>query len=101
VPGDLTAQVAGRSSWGRLGLLIEAAPNISPGFRGCITLELINAGLAPLVLYPLMIVSQLVVLENVNPVTYEGRYRFPIGPEFSRLHEDAEMQFLADAENFR
>ena len=34
IPGDLSAQVAGRSSWGRLGLLVETAPNVSPGFRG-------------------------------------------------------------------
>lgn len=51
MPDDLSAQVVGRSSWGRLGLVIETAPLIQPAFAGTITLELSNLGRVPIVLY--------------------------------------------------
>ena len=77
-----------------------------------ITLELINAGLAPLVLYPAIVIAQLVVETTYEPAgqtgtadedrpAYEGRYRYPIGPQFSRLHEDEGMELLSDPEHFR
>jgi dCTP deaminase len=51
VPLDLAADAAGRSSWGRLGLIIATATRIAPGFAGTITLELANLGSIPMVLY--------------------------------------------------
>ena len=42
LPDDLTAFVEGRSSIGRLGLFIQNAGWVDPGFRGSITLELYN-----------------------------------------------------------
>jgi dCTP deaminase len=52
LPNNLSAYVIGRSSWGRLGLIIATATEVSPCFKGSITLELVNLGEAPLVLYP-------------------------------------------------
>src|SRR6266850_3244344 len=51
LPDDIACYVIGRSSWGRLGLVIATASAVAPNFRGCITLELINHGEVPLVLY--------------------------------------------------
>lgn len=53
VPDDLVARVEGRSSYGRLGIIVHAtAGYIDPGFRGDITLEMQNLGNAPVKLYP-------------------------------------------------
>ncbi len=46
MPSDLGAYVVGRSSWGRLGLIVATAVMVHPGFRGCLTLELVSYGLA-------------------------------------------------------
>lgn len=48
VPADLVARVEGRSSIGRLGILVHATAGfIDPGFEGEITLELANLGPTP------------------------------------------------------
>lgn len=44
LPADISAEALGRSSWGRLGLVIATATLIQPGFKGTITLELANVG---------------------------------------------------------
>jgi dCTP deaminase len=59
LPLDVGAHVTGRSSWGRLGLIIATATSIAPGFKGAITLELVNYGEAPLVLYPGVVIAQI------------------------------------------
>jgi dCTP deaminase len=95
-PGGLGGYVLTRSSWGRLGLIIATATFVNPGFKGCLTLELLNLGEVPLVLYPGMRVAQLVphtVEEGEPPDKYEGRYKYPTEPEFSRVYEDKELAF--------
>ncbi len=53
VPDDLTGRLEGRSSIGRLGIVVHStAANIECGFRGHITLELANMGKLPVALYP-------------------------------------------------
>jgi dCTP deaminase len=59
LPETLSAQVLGRSSWGRLGLVIATATLIQPTFKGTLTLELANLGTVPLVLYVGLRVAQL------------------------------------------
>lgn len=59
LPSDLMAYVAGRSTWGRLGLIIATAVGIHPGFAGSLTLELRNLGETPLTLYPGQTLGQL------------------------------------------
>jgi len=44
LPQNLAGYVTSRSSWGRTGLVIATATVIHPGYKGCITLELINLG---------------------------------------------------------
>lgn len=93
LPDDLFCYAVGRSSWGRLGLIIATASAVSPNFRGCITLELINLGEVPLVLYPGMRIAQLVFHTTKGTGSYSGRYPCSTGPQFSRIHMDDDLQF--------
>jgi dCTP deaminase len=97
IPSGLAATVAGRSSWGRLGLMIATASSISPGFKGCITLELFNAGEAPVIIRPGMRIAQLVCFETHGYSDVNGRYKnkydCPTGPEASKIYDDGEMPF--------
>ena len=53
IPDDLVGHIDGRSSLGRLGLIIHGTASIfDPGFRGKATLELSNIGRMPIALYP-------------------------------------------------
>lgn len=58
MPSDHAGYVTSRSSWGRRGLIIATATGVHPGFAGCLTLELFNAGEIPIALYPGMAVCQ-------------------------------------------
>jgi len=60
VPNDLSARVEGKSTFGRLGLIIHATAGfIDPGFCGNITLELMNCNSVPLLLVPGMKIAQI------------------------------------------
>jgi dCTP deaminase len=92
MPKDLECQVEGRSSWARVGLQIATASSVEPGFHGVITLELSNVGTIPLKLFPGIRIAQLVFRTAEPPVKssdiQERKYQCPIGPEFSKLHQD-------------
>jgi dCTP deaminase len=60
-PPDLMGYVVGRSTWGRLGLIVATAVGIHPNFAGSLTLELRNLGETPLALYPGQSIAQLFV----------------------------------------
>ena len=56
-------------------MIIATACNVDPGFKGCITLELVNSGEAPLVLYPGVRIAQLVFHHADGKAKYdEGKY---------------------------
>lgn len=61
LPNYIAGDVVGRSSLGRLGPIIATAPLIQPGFKGTVTLEIVNLGNIPVVLYPCLRVAQLVL----------------------------------------
>jgi len=86
LPTNIMAYVIGKSTWGRTGLIIATATKVDPGFRGCITLEMVNEGEVPLVLFPGMPIAQLVLHRTERPTKYSGVYSCPIGPEFPRFH---------------
>ena len=90
--------VIGKSTWGRMGLIIATATKVDPGFRGCITLEIVNEGEVPLILYPGLSIAQLVVHETGRSSTYSGRYRYPIGPEFPKFGETPSDAFWFPSE---
>jgi len=92
VPRDLVARVEGRSSIGRLALLIHATAGfIDPGFEGEITLELANLGRLPVVLHPGMRVCQIAFHQLSSPVerpygpTRGSKYHGQEGPTASRM----------------
>lgn len=85
---NISGNIVGRSTWGRTGLVIATATKIDPGFRGCVTLELVNEGEVPLVLYPGLCVAQVVLMRTEKPGAYKGRYKCPTGPEFPKLDEE-------------
>lgn len=85
LPATIMAYVVGKSTWGRTGLVIATATKVDPGFRGCITLEIINDGEVPLVLLPGVPIAQLVFHRTERSAKYGGAYSCPIGPEFPRF----------------
>lgn len=72
LPMDLISYVLGRSTWGRLGLIVATAVGIQPGFAGTLTLELRNLGEAPLSLYPGQVIAQL-FFHKIEPVKKRGK----------------------------
>ncbi len=89
-PDDLAADVVGRSSWGRLGLLVATAVLVQPGYRGTLTLELVNHGDGPIALYPGSRIAQLVVSPVLEPSedSYAGKYAGSTGPEVSHIAKE-------------
>jgi len=98
VPPDLVAQVEGRSSLGRLAVVVHATAGfIDPGYRGQVTLELSNLGKVPVALTPGMRISQLVFTELTStadrPYGSErgSKYQDQDGPQASRIRGDREF----------
>ncbi len=94
LPDDLTAFVEGRSSLGRMGLFIQNAGWVDPGFKGEITLELYNANRCAIELKAGRRVGQLVFAKMddkaLNP--YKGKYQGQKGATGSRVYLDKEIK---------
>lgn len=94
LPNNLTAFVEGRSSLGRMGLFIQNAGWVDPGFIGEITLELFNANRCAIKLKAGRRVGQLVFAEMdqdaLNP--YNGKYQGQRGATGSRVYKDEESK---------
>ncbi len=92
LPDDLTAFVEGRSSLGRMGLFIQNAGWVDPGFKGEITLELYNANRCAIELKAGRRVGQLVFAKMddaaLNP--YNGKYQGQRGATGSRVFMDSD-----------
>lgn len=91
MPNHLCANVEGRSSYGRLAVVVHATAGfIDPGFEATITLELANLGTQPVVLRPDSRICQLVVkeLRTATENGYDGKYQGQSGPTVSQLHEE-------------
>lgn len=94
LPNNLTAFVEGRSSLGRMGLFIQNAGWVDPGFKGEITLELFNANRCAIELKTGRRVGQLVFAEMdqdaMNP--YNGKYQGQKGATGSRVFMDTDKK---------
>jgi len=95
VPDNLTGRLEGRSSIGRLGIIIHStAASIECGFRGKITLEIANMGKLPVALYPEMRICSVSFEQLSSPAEtpyYKkkcAKYIGQKGPGESRMHED-------------
>ena len=98
IPADLIAHVEGRSSLGRLAVVVHATAGLcDPGYRGQITLELSNLGRAPVALTPGMRISQLTFTELSSPAERPygsgrgSKYQDQAGPQASRIQGDREF----------
>ena len=68
VPDDLVGRIEGKSSLGRLGLIIHSTAGfIDAGFDGHITLELTNIATLPITLYPGMKIGQVSFMQMTTP----------------------------------
>lgn len=90
LPADIIGQVLSRSSWGRLGLLVATAVVVQPGYRGVLTLELVNTSDIPLRLAPGLRVAQLQLWRSERAtsdpyISAGAKYVAPLGPESNRL----------------
>jgi dCTP deaminase len=94
LPEGVQAQVLARSTWGRAGLTVATAVAVHPGFVGCLTLELVNHGNAPVALYPGARVAQMVFMhvDLAHPIKNKRSsvYSAMTEPAFSKLHNEAE-----------
>lgn len=90
VPDNLTAFVEGRSSIGRIGLFIQNAGWVDPGFEGRITLELYNASSLPIKLQAGKRICQLVFckMDARAETPYQGKYQGQGKTVGSRVFED-------------
>ena len=96
VPDDLVGRVEGKSSLGRLGLLIHSTAGfIDAGFDGHITLELANVASLPITLYPGMKIGQVSVMRMTTPAERPygsgasgSKYQGQRGPTPSRYFEN-------------
>ena len=96
VPDDLVARIEGKSSLGRLGLLIHSTAGfIDPGFDGHITLELANVANLPITIYPGMKIGQVSFLRMTTSADHPygssalgSKYQGQRGPTPSRYFEN-------------
>jgi dCTP deaminase len=95
IPADLVGQVDGRSSVGRLAVVVHATAGlIDPGFSGQITLELSNIGRIPVRLYPGTRIAQIILQQMTSPAERPygkergSSYSAQSGPQVSRFRMD-------------
>ena len=96
LPSDMQGSVEGRSSWGRLGLIIATATGVNPGYRGVVTLELRNIGEVPIQLWPGWGIAQ-IFFQMVDPPVRNstmGRYGASVKPTPSTLRPDQDIATL-------
>lgn len=91
LPVTVAATVTSRSSWGRAGLVIATATAVHPGFCGSITLELLNLGAVPLVLYPGISVAQIIFFFADRARPYSGTLAQQTGAHFGGVARDKKM----------
>jgi dCTP deaminase len=96
LPDDLVARLEGKSSLGRLGLLIHSTAGfIDPGFDGHVTLELSNVANLPITIYPGMKIGQLSFVQMSEPAetpygsgALGSKYQGQRGPTPSRYWQN-------------
>jgi dCTP deaminase len=96
LPDDLVARLEGKSSLGRLGLLIHSTAGfVDAGWDGQLTLELSNVANLPITLYPGMKIGQISFIQMTTPADNPygsaevgSKYQGQVGPRPSRYWEN-------------
>jgi dCTP deaminase len=94
LPDDLVARLEGKSSLGRLGLLIHSTAGfVDAGWDGHLTLELSNVANLPIAIYPGMKIGQISFLQMTTPAEHpygsdapRSKYQGQRGPTPSRYY---------------
>lgn len=100
IPDDLVARLEGKSSLGRLGLLIHStAGYVDPGWKGHLTLELSNVSRLPITLYYGMRIGQVSFLRLTSPAErlygspgLGSKYQGQQMPTPSRAYQDFQQR---------
>ena len=95
---DIVARLEGKSSLGRIGLLIHSTAGfVDPGFDGYLTLELSNVATLPIAIYPGMKIGQISFYQLTTPADHPygstsagSKYQGQRGPTPSRVSQDFE-----------
>lgn len=96
LPDDLVGRLEGKSSLGRLGLLIHSTAGfVDAGWDGHLTLELSNVANLPITVYPGMRIGQISFLQMTTPAAVPygassigSKYQHQRGPTPSRYFEN-------------
>lgn len=97
IPDNLAGRLEGRSSLGRLGIVIHStAGKFDPGWKGNLVLEISNIGLVPVRIYPEMRVCQLLFEELSSSTTQpytkrlSSKYKYQEQPMGSKITTDGD-----------
>lgn len=94
LPKSVSGEILTKSSVARTFILVETAPWIHPGYRGCLTLEIANVSNMPVLLYPGRLIGQLVLMEvgpdEEGPHDLKQNYFGPVYPEAPRFKNPEE-----------
>jgi len=96
LPDDIVARLEGKSSLGRIGLLIHStAGYVDPGWHGHLTLELSNVAKLPVTLYHKMAIGQISFLRLTSPAerlygspSLGSKYQGQVGPTATRYYQE-------------
>jgi dCTP deaminase len=95
IPDDIVCRIEGKSSIGRLGLVVHATAGfVDPGFKGTLTLEIANFNSVPIVLRPGLPICQLSFMALDRPA--ERPYGHPdLGSHYHGQVEATESRYRA------
>ncbi len=99
---DLLGRLEGRSSLGRLGIIVHSTASIfHPGWDGTATMELGNLGVMPVALYPRMRICSFTFERMSSPVerpygTGKSKYQGQTGPLPSEVWEELEDELAEE-----
>lgn len=96
LPDDIVGRLEGKSSLGRIGLLIHStAGYVDPGWQGHLTLELSNVAKLPITLYYKMKIGQISFIRLTSPVDKPygaaelgSKYQGQTEPTASKYHQN-------------
>jgi dCTP deaminase len=93
LPDDIVARIEGKSSLGRLGLIVHATAGfVDPGFKGTLTLEITNLTRVPIILWPDKPIAQLSFMALDQPA--ERPYGHPdLGSHYHGQVEATESRY--------
>lgn len=103
IPDNLVGTVDGRSSLGRIGLLVHSTANsIDPGFEGYIALEISNIAKVPVILWPNIKICRLTFTQLTDSCETpynkrrQSKYSGQTGPDASKIDLDYQDKLIIE-----